>query len=772
MAAQPQNFESIPSAAVRRRLSSVAVDSKNKRPQVIPAYTSLTVCYFSPVSLPDGSESSSHQPMWAGIAGSATNNGTSFEIALSIHDSVYSTDFSFVSIALTPGNSEKTGKAIEQKVLETLRKFSQEHLCKFLGAGITLSLLRESPNLTTRLWLDMDIVPIVFNIKPFHTDSVTSRNIKHRISSTTGSYVPSGSDTPTVYVDADNAAAAAPHLTQGVAGMLPIPRTLDEQADSAARKCIMHFGPNNNPRLTIGPRNQVTVDAAGKIHLLDDLTEYRKTVGQGTWNAVNKLADELRERNVKIGFFSSTPQGGGVALVGPVPFWFLIPYSSFEQMRHALIRFLTLLDVDVAWYVPNPSPSVFRTTKNNHNILQGVAAPDLRLTDEAKEAFDAWIMKNGLRWTAEGGPLAPGGVDVAFIDDPQCVGLIGLIRKVRPELPIVYRSHIEIRSDLVHVPGSPQEGVWKHLWSYIKLADLFISHPVNKFVPDDVPVEKLALLGAATDWLDGLNKELDPWDSSFYMGEFRNLCVKDKMNELKWPARDYIVQVARFDPSKGIPNVVDSYARLRKLLANLDEDETPQLLICGHGAVDDPDASIIYDQTMQLIYSKYSEYAKDIVVMRLPPSDQLLNALMSNARVALQLSTREGFEVKVSEAIHTGIPIVACRTGGIPLQIEDGKSGFLVTPGDNAAVAKHLYDLFTDETLHKRMSEYAKAHVSDEVGTVGNAAAWMYLAVMYSRGVKLSPHGAWLNDMLRAETGEPYVEGEPRLPRGGLNIQG
>lgn len=66
-------------------------------------------------------------------------------------------------------------------------------------------------------------------------------------------------------------------------------------------------------------------------------------------------------------------------------------------------------------YVPNPSPSVFRTTKNNHNILQGVAPPDLRLTQEAKDAFDAWILKNGLRWTAEGGPLAPGGVDVAFI---------------------------------------------------------------------------------------------------------------------------------------------------------------------------------------------------------------------------------------------------------------------------------------------------------------------------------------------------------------------
>ncbi|KAF5365743.1 hypothetical protein D9758_003268 [Tetrapyrgos nigripes] len=737
-------FESKPSSALRRRLSS---HTSSKKPNVAATFTSLTA-------------STSSFPMWAGIAGSPINNNTQYEIAISIHDSVYSTDYTSIAIPYSQGNLEKTGADVEQKVLDTLRMFSESHLCKFLGAGVTLSLLREAPNICTRLWKEMDIVPIVFNIKPYHTDSVTRTNIKHRISSTTGSYVPSGAETPTVYVESSHLSAAAPHLGTGVSGKLPIPRTLDEQADSAARKCLQYYGPNNNPRLTIGPRNQVTVDAAGKIHLIDDLDEYRKTVGQKTWDAVTKLADELREKKTKIGFFSSTPQGGGVAL-----------------MRHALIRFLALLDVDVAWYVPNPSPSVFRTTKNNHNILQGVAAPDLRLTQSAKENFDAWILKNGLRWTAEGGPLAPGGVDVAFIDDPQMPGLIPLIRKVRPELPIIYRSHIEIRSDLVHVPGSPQEEVWKYLWNNIQLADLFISHPVNKFVPDDVPIEKLALLGAATDWLDGLNKELDPWDSSFYMGEFRSLCAKEKMVELKWPHREYFVQVARFDPAKGIPNVIDSYARFRKLLSthspNATEDEIPQLLICGHGAVDDPDASIIYDQVIQLILSdKYREYAQDIIVMRLPPSDQLLNALMSNARIAMQLSTREGFEVKVSEAIHAGIPIIACKTGGIPLQVENGKSGYLTEPGDNASVAQHLLDLYTDEPLYKKMSEYAKTHVSDEVGTVGNAAAWLYLAVMYSRGEKIQPKGAWLNDLLRQETGTEYTDDEPRLPRAGLNVQG
>ena len=74
-------------------------------------------------------------------------------------------------------------------------------------------------------------------------------------------------------------------------------------------------------------------------------------------------------------------------------------------------------------------------------------------------------------------------------------GLIPLIKKIRPELPIIYRSHIEIRSDLVHIEGSPQQEVWQYLWNNIQHADLFISHPVNKFVPSDVPIEKQRHLG-------------------------------------------------------------------------------------------------------------------------------------------------------------------------------------------------------------------------------------------------------------------------------------
>ena len=47
----------------------------------------------------------------------------------------------------------------------------------------------------------------------------------------------------------------------------------------------------------------------------------------------------------------------------------------------------------------------------------------------------------------------------------------------------------------------------------------------------------------------------------------------------------------------------------------------------------------------------------------------VLNAVIANAKIVMQLSSREGFEVKVSEALHAGRPVVTTRSGGIPLQV-------------------------------------------------------------------------------------------------------
>jgi hypothetical protein len=81
--------------------------------------------------------------MWAGIAGCLLPNKETFEIAISVHDSVYNTDFSSTILPYDAAQSDKQTEIIESHIISTLRKFSSDHLCKFLGAGVTLSLLRE-----------------------------------------------------------------------------------------------------------------------------------------------------------------------------------------------------------------------------------------------------------------------------------------------------------------------------------------------------------------------------------------------------------------------------------------------------------------------------------------------------------------------------------------------------------------------------------------------------------------------------------------------------
>ena len=97
-------------------------------------------------------------------------------------------------------------------------------------------------------------------------------------------------------------------------------------------------------------------------------------------------------------------------------------------------------------------------------------------------------------------PPSEGGADMVVIDDPQMPGLIPIARKAAPNRPIIFRSHIQIRSDLIKQPGTPQAELWEYLWGYIRLADCYISHPVSAFVPDNVPSEMVGYMPASTDW--------------------------------------------------------------------------------------------------------------------------------------------------------------------------------------------------------------------------------------------------------------------------------
>lgn len=74
-------------------------------------------------------------------------------------------------------------------------------------------------------------------------------------------------------------------------------------------------------------------------------------------------------------------------------------------------------------------------------------------------------------------------------------------------------------------------------------------------------------------------------------------------------------------------------------------------------------------------------------------------------------SHSEGFSNALLEAMGMGIPVVATRVGGNIEMIEDGKTGFLVPPGDPAALSERMSLLLQDSTLTQTMGKEGRAWV-------------------------------------------------------------
>src|SRR5205814_5109422 len=100
-----------------------------------------------------------------------------------------------------------------------------------------------------------------------------------------------------------------------------------------------------------------------------------------------------------------------------------------------------------------------------------------------------------------------------------------------------------------------------------------------------------------------------------------------------------------------------------------------QLALVGSLAFDDPEGMEIYRSILPA-----AEHDRDLHIFTnlTGVSNMEVNALQRRADVAIQKSLREGFGLVVSETLWKGTPVVAGRAGGIPLQIQEGMSGYLV----------------------------------------------------------------------------------------------
>jgi len=77
-------------------------------------------------------------------------------------------------------------------------------------------------------------------------------------------------------------------------------------------------------------------------------------------------------------------------------------------------------------------------------------------------------------------------------------------------------------------------------------------------------------------------------------------------------------------------------------------------------------------------------------------------------------SLQEGLGLSVMEAQAMGLPVVASRVGGIPSLIEDGKTGFLVKPGDSEELAQAIIACLNDPLKAKNVGQNARRFIEQE----------------------------------------------------------
>jgi glycosyltransferase involved in cell wall biosynthesis len=87
--------------------------------------------------------------------------------------------------------------------------------------------------------------------------------------------------------------------------------------------------------------------------------------------------------------------------------------------------------------------------------------------------------------------------------------------------------------------------------------------------------------------------------------------------------------------------------------------------------------------------------------------------LLAGMDVFALSSREEGIPNAVLEAMAAGRPVVATAVGGTPEVLEDGRTGWLVPPGDPAALADALAEALLDPAEAARRGAAARRDVSE-----------------------------------------------------------
>jgi trehalose synthase len=379
------------------------------------------------------------------------------------------------------------------------------------------------------------------------------------------------------------------------------------------------------------------------------LADYTHLVGRPLVAEIKELAEQLQ--GLKVLHLSATAFGGGVS-----------------EILYTLVPLMRDVGIEAEWEIMIGREEFYNVTKVMHNSLQGA---DQEIDDNGWRIYEQYNRINADELS--------GGWDVIIVHDPQPAA----VRQRVPEKARdwIWRCHIDL--------STPNEHTTERLIPYIKDYDGAVFH-LQQYVPAELDGDKrIHICPPAIDPLSPKNMALSPEDAAFVCDQF-GIDVD----------RPLMCQVSRFDPWKDPLGVIDAY---RSVTAELPE---VQLALVGSMATDDPEGWEFFNSTLE-----YAQGDPDIKILNNLNNVGAIevNAFQSQADVVIQKSTREGFGLTVSEALWKARPFIGGDVGGIPLQVQDGETGFLVRTPEECA--QRSLEILREPDLGKRLGRAGKEHV-------------------------------------------------------------
>lgn len=187
----------------------------------------------------------------------------------------------------------------------------------------------------------------------------------------------------------------------------------------------------------------------------------------------------------------------------------------------------------------------------------------------------------------------------------------------------------------------------------------------------------------------------------------------DQFNPEPRPLREEVgfIQVSRIVPWKGIEQALRAFAEVHALRP------ATHFTVVGEGAQ--------LDAMKQLAMALG---LGDSVHFAGPQAPQQVVALFQDADIFLQHSLThtngwcEGFGVSIAEAAAMSLPLVVTRSGGIPDQVVDGQTGYLIQERDQEAMSKAMLKLIDEPELRQRMGQKGRQRMVEHFDAVGQVA--------------------------------------------------